>query len=181
MENIHQTHLAFEFENQFVFLPLYTITKKQLLENSECFNILLKGMQENTKEEIKEDEFNPFLFDMNGYLYAELEKRHYKTLDYVSIIYTRFENFLETLYLQSKIINPKNSIEVISLKEYENQNTNNDISILKMHLLFFFLTYLLFSKTQNLKIETKKTQTLSEGVFVTSLAPLEFISYIHSI
>lgn len=179
VDNIIQTHLAFEFDNQFVFLPVYIITKKQLLENAECFNILLKGMQENTKEEIKEDDFNPFLFDMNGYLYAELEQKHFKNLEYVSLVYSRFESFLDTLFLQSKIINPKNSLEIISLKEYENQI--GDISLLKFNLIFFFLTYLLFSKTQSLRMEAKKTLTISNGLYLTSFPLLEFQNYIHSI
>lgn len=172
VENLLQTHLAFEFENQFVFLPIYALSKKTLLENSECFNILLKGMQDNTKEEINENDFNPFLFDMQGYLFSELEKKHFKNLDYVNLVYSRFETFLEVLFLQSKIINPKNPLEVISLKEYENQI--EDTKILRFNLIFFFLTYLLFSKTQNIKMEAKKTLTISDGLYLTSLPLLEF-------
>lgn len=179
VENINNTHLAFDFEGTYIFLPVYIITKKQLLENSECFNILIKGMQSYMNEN-QEDTFNEFLFDIQGYLYAELEKKHYKSPEYVSMLFNRFENFLEVLFLQGKLVNPKNSLEVISLKEYENQL--GDITNLKTNLLFFFLTYLLYSKTQKVTLNpSQKNLKLSDGLYLTLLPLLEFQNYIHSI
>lgn len=155
---------------KYAVADLSSLTDNDILKNSWILKkILLSSNRENP--DYNEDDMKALILDIDGYVYDLLEQKHINNPTHLEKKYNDFKNLLDRIYYNVKIVSG-NSYK--SIVDYVQERPEFE-AVIKIELIFFFLSSLLSNYTQ--LTNTILAEKESQAFYLISCDIGEFLSY----